>query len=201
MTIGERKIRGIIREREEAEADLRRSASAQGHVASLLTQERPNIFTQKVANIEPGKQIDINIRYFHTLEYGDGWYEFVFPMVVGPRFNPPGSTDGVGALPRTDVARRRRQTDVQYLRPNERSGHDIAHRGRHRRRRRRRGDRQRATRSHRADRRAIGARSARERRRQSRTRISSCATRSPARRSSRPDDADATRRRSRATSR
>ena len=71
---------------------------APGHVASLLTQERPNVFTQKVANIEPGKAIDIDIRYFHTLGYTDGWYEFVFPMVVGPRFNPPGTTDGVGAV-------------------------------------------------------------------------------------------------------
>ena len=47
-------------------------------------------------------------------------------MVVGPRFNPPGTTDGVGAV----RARARRapasRTEVQYLRPSERSGHDIA---------------------------------------------------------------------------
>jgi Ca-activated chloride channel homolog len=58
MTVGERKIRGIIREREEAEK-IYNEARQQGYVASLLTQERPNIFTQKVANIEPGKQIDV----------------------------------------------------------------------------------------------------------------------------------------------
>ncbi|MHC4302188.1 MAG: VIT domain-containing protein, partial [Planctomycetota bacterium] len=91
MTIGERRIRGIIRERKEAER-IYRQARDQGYVASLLTQERPNIFTQKVANIEPGKEIDVNIKYFNTLAYVDGWYEFVFPMVVGPRFNPPGYT-------------------------------------------------------------------------------------------------------------
>ena len=44
-----------------------------------------------VANIEPGKEIDVTIKYFHTLGYVDGWYDFVFPLVVGPRFNPPGS--------------------------------------------------------------------------------------------------------------
>ena len=99
MTIGERRIRGIIREREEAER-IYEAAKSQGYVASLLTQERPNVFTQKVANIEPGKQIDINIKYFSTLAYADGWYAFVFPMVVGPRFNPPGFTDGVGAFGR-----------------------------------------------------------------------------------------------------
>ena len=64
-----------------------------GLQASLLLQHRPNIFQQKVANIEPGNNIDINIRYFHTLAYNDGWYSFVFPTVVGPRYNPPGSAD------------------------------------------------------------------------------------------------------------
>jgi Ca-activated chloride channel family protein len=125
MTIGERRIRGIIRERKEAER-IYQQARRQGHVASLLTQERPHIFTQKVANIEPGKQIDVNIKYFNTLAYVDGWYEFVFPMVVGPRFNPPGSTDGVGAVGRGKAGISGQRTEVQYLKPGERSGHDIS---------------------------------------------------------------------------
>ena len=125
MVIGERRIRGIIRERQEAE-QIYREARRQGHVASLLTQERPNIFTQKIANIEPGKAIDVDIKYFNTLAYADGWYEFVFPMVVGPRFNPPGSTDGVGAVGRGETGTSGQKTEVQYLKPNERSGHDIA---------------------------------------------------------------------------
>ncbi len=125
MTIGERKIRGIVREREEAER-IYQEARRQGHVASLLTQERPNIFAQSVANIEPGKEIDINIKYFNTLAYADGWYEFVFPMVVGPRFNPPGFTDGVGAVARGREGISGQKTEVRYLRPGERSGHDIS---------------------------------------------------------------------------
>lgn len=125
MKIGERRIRGIIRERHEAE-QIYQEAKHQGYVASLLTEERPNIFTQSVANIEPGKQIDVTIRYFHTLSYVDGWYEFVFPMVVGPRFNPPGSTSGIGAVPRGTVGGSGQPTEVPYLKPGERSGHDIA---------------------------------------------------------------------------
>src|ERR1043166_1228468 len=82
MIIGERRIRGIIRERKEAER-LYKKARSQGYVASLMTEERPNIFTQSVANIEPGCEMDVKINYFHTLPYVDGWYEFVFPMVVG----------------------------------------------------------------------------------------------------------------------
>lgn len=150
MTIGERKIRGIIRERAEAE-EIYREARAAGHVASLLTQERANVFTQRVANIEPGKNIDIHIRYFHTLAYDDGWYEYVFPMVVGPRYNPPAGTvasasppvddageagrasppgsdkgDGIGAVARGNHGASGQKTEVQYLAPGERSGHDIA---------------------------------------------------------------------------
>jgi len=125
MTVGERRIRGIIRERQEAER-IYQEARSQGYVASLLTQERPNIFTQKVANIEPGRAIDVNIKYFNTLAYVDGWYEFVFPMVVGPRFNPPCSTDGVGAVARGKPGISGQKTEVQYLKPGERSGHDIS---------------------------------------------------------------------------
>ena len=125
MTIGERRIRGILRERAEAEA-IYREARAQGYQASLLTQHRPNVFEQKVANIEPGKQIDVNIRYFHTLTYRDGWYSFVFPTVVGPRYNPPGSADPILSLPRSQVQPVSNGTGVRYLRPEERSGHDIS---------------------------------------------------------------------------
>jgi Ca-activated chloride channel family protein len=125
MIIGERRIRGIIRERAEAEK-IYNEAKAQGYVASLLTEERPNVFTQSVANIEPGKQIDVRIHYFHTLAFDDGWHEFVFPMVVGPRFNPAGSTTGVGAAPRERATVSGQKTEVQYLAPKERSGHDIS---------------------------------------------------------------------------
>lgn len=109
MTIGKRRIRGIIRERTDAE-QIYEEAKRQGYVATLLIEERPNIFRQSIANIEPGNQIDVNIKYFNFLDYVDGWYEFVFPMVAGSRINPTG-TDG---------------PDINFLKPNERSGHDIS---------------------------------------------------------------------------
>ena len=124
MVIGERTIRGILREKAEAEA-IYRAARAQGYQASLLVQHRPNIFEQKVANIEPGKAIDVDITYFHTLAYKDGWYSFVFPTVVGPRFNPSGHPDPIHALPRGDRPATPDSTAVEYLAPTERSGHDL----------------------------------------------------------------------------
>lgn len=140
MTIGERRIRGIIRERKEAE-QIYQDAKRQGYVASLLTEERPNIFSQSVANIEPGQEIDVTINYLHTLSYVDGWYEFVFPMVVGPRFNPPGNsltyqfdqnfakyfgTNGVGAVSRGKSRSSGQNAEVSYLSPGEKTGHNIS---------------------------------------------------------------------------
>ncbi|HEX5786648.1 MAG TPA: VIT domain-containing protein, partial [Woeseiaceae bacterium] len=127
MAIGERRIRGILREKEEAQA-VYDAARAQGYRASLLVQHRPNVFEQKVANIEPGHAIDVDIRYFHTLAYVDGWYSFEFPTVVGPRYNPPGSADPLVAVPRGTAGGSSdgsAATSVPYLRPGERSGHDI----------------------------------------------------------------------------
>jgi len=125
MIIGDRKIRGILREKEEAEA-IYREARSQGYQASLLVQHRPNIFEQKVANIEPGESIDVDIKYFHTLAYNDGWYSFVFPTVVGPRYNPPGHSDPIIPVPHGSTGTAENSATIPYLRPDERSGHDIS---------------------------------------------------------------------------
>lgn len=125
MIIGDRKIRGLIREKEEAKR-IYEEARSQGYRASLLTQERPNIFKQSVANIEPGKRIDISITFFNPLKYENGEFEFVFPTVVGPRFNPPGSNTGIGAVGRGAHGNSGQETDVHYLKPGETSAHDIS---------------------------------------------------------------------------
>ncbi|MGQ9589649.1 MAG: VIT domain-containing protein [Planctomycetota bacterium] len=125
MKVGERTIRGIVREREEAQR-LYLEARRQGYVASLLTEERPNIFAQSVANIEPGRSIDIEIAYFHTLTFSEGVYEFVFPMTVGPRYNPAGDRDGVGAVAYGARGSSRQRTEIEYLRPPTVGSHDVS---------------------------------------------------------------------------
>src|SRR3981189_2432070 len=95
MIVGDRTVRGKILRREEAQAVYEAGKSG-GQVASLLDQERPNIFTQSVANILPGAQVKITISYVETLKYEDGSYEFVFPMVVGPRYVPGVATGQKG---------------------------------------------------------------------------------------------------------
>jgi Ca-activated chloride channel family protein len=127
MTIGDRTIRGRIKRREEARA-IYEAARQAGHVASLLDQERPNIFTQSVANILPGEKVKIRISYVETLKYEDGSYQFVFPMVVGPRYIPGTQTgkQGGGWSPDTD-----RVGDASRITPpvapaGARAGHDIS---------------------------------------------------------------------------
>ncbi len=87
MVIGDRIIIGQVKEREAAR-EMYESAKDAGRIASLLDQERPNIFTQSIANIDPGANIDIEISYVETLEATNGEYSFAFPTVVSPRYIP-----------------------------------------------------------------------------------------------------------------
>ncbi|HEX8195591.1 MAG TPA: VIT domain-containing protein, partial [Pyrinomonadaceae bacterium] len=98
MKIGERMIKGRVMRREEARR-VYETAKDEGQTASLLDQERANIFTQSIANIQPGEKITIEISYVETLKYEDGSYEFVFPTVVAPRYNPAQVKDAQSITP------------------------------------------------------------------------------------------------------
>jgi Ca-activated chloride channel family protein len=127
MHVGARVVRGKIKPREEARA-IYEAARASGRVASLLDQERPNIFTQSVANIMPGEKVTIEISYVETLKFEDGSYEFVFPMVVGPRYipgRPSGRQDG-GWSPDTDQVPDASRITPPVAVPGTRAGHDIS---------------------------------------------------------------------------
>jgi Ca-activated chloride channel family protein len=127
MKVGDRTIRGTIKPREEARA-IYDAARERGQVASLLDQERPNIFTQSVANILPGARIDITISYVETLEYEDGSYQFVFPMVVGPRYIPgqPVGKQAGGWAPDTNQVPDASRITPQVAPEGTRAGHDIS---------------------------------------------------------------------------
>src|SRR5215510_3370093 len=127
MLVWDRTVRGKILRREEAEA-VYEAAKTKGQTASLLNQERPNIFTQSVANILPGEQIKITISYVETLKYEDGSYEFVFPMVVGPRYVPgsPTESQGNGFSPDTDSVPDGSKITPAPAPPGMRAGHDIS---------------------------------------------------------------------------
>ena len=121
IKIGDRIIKGSIKKREEAK-EIYEQAKQQGRTAGLLEQERDNIFTQSLANIKPGEQIDVTIRYTDSLKFEGGNYEFVFPMVVGPRFIPGMTIDGSGDTDQVPDASR---ITPPIIPPDTRSGHDI----------------------------------------------------------------------------
>jgi Ca-activated chloride channel family protein len=125
MLIGARTVKGKIMRRQEAQQAYA-AAKQLGKVASLLNQERPNIFTQYVANIMPGERIRIIISYVETLKYEDGAYEWSFPMVVAPRYIP--AADSQQETPAADADQKTDASVVNptYTRPDTRAGHDIS---------------------------------------------------------------------------
>jgi Ca-activated chloride channel family protein len=86
MTIGERTIQAIVMEREQARMDYER-AKKEGKSASLLEQQRPNVFQMNVANIMPGDEVKVELFYTEMVVPEKGVYEFVYPTVVGPRYS------------------------------------------------------------------------------------------------------------------
>jgi Ca-activated chloride channel family protein len=87
MHVGERIIEGEIREREEARRTYEQ-AKQEGKKASLVEQERPNLFTTSIAQIGPGETIEVEIEYQEDIRYDHGTFELRFPLVVGPRYIP-----------------------------------------------------------------------------------------------------------------
>ncbi|HDQ04326.1 MAG TPA: VWA domain-containing protein, partial [Deltaproteobacteria bacterium] len=86
MTIGKRVIEAKIKKRDEARKDYEQ-AKQDGKRASLLEQQRPNVFQMNVANIMPGDEIKVELKYTELLVPTDRIYEFVYPTVVGPRYS------------------------------------------------------------------------------------------------------------------
>jgi Ca-activated chloride channel homolog len=86
MTVGDVRIVARIKEREQARVEFD-NAKRDGKSASLLEQDRPNVFKMNVANVMPGDTISVELRYTEILVPTDGVYEFVYPTVVGPRYS------------------------------------------------------------------------------------------------------------------
>jgi Ca-activated chloride channel family protein len=88
MQLGNEIIVAKIKEREQAKQEFEK-AKEEGKSASLLEQERPNVFSMSLANIMPQEQVEIELRYTELLIPTDNVYELVFPTVVGPRYQSP----------------------------------------------------------------------------------------------------------------
>jgi len=87
LHVGDRFIEGEIREKEQAKKEYER-ARDQGKKASLVEQQRANLFTTSVANIAPGELVVVEIEYLEDLRFDDGTFSIRFPMTLTPRFIP-----------------------------------------------------------------------------------------------------------------
>ncbi len=86
MQIGERVIKAKIKEKEAARKDYEQ-AKKEGKRASLLEQQRPNVFQMNISNIMPNDEVMVTLKYTEYLVPTKGIYEFVYPTVVGPRYS------------------------------------------------------------------------------------------------------------------
>ena len=93
MIIGDNIVTAQIKEKEEAKEDFE-EAKSEGKSASLLEQQRPNVFTMDIANIMPGDDVRIELHYTELVEPEENIYQFVFPTVVGPRYPSPSEAEG-----------------------------------------------------------------------------------------------------------
>jgi Ca-activated chloride channel family protein len=85
LRVGERLIVGEIREKAEAEA-IYQAAAASGQRASLVSQNRPNLFQTAVANIGPGEEVEIEVRYWQPVAFRDGVFSLHLPLTLTPRY-------------------------------------------------------------------------------------------------------------------
>lgn len=88
MQIGNQRVTATIKEKEEAKQEFE-TAKSEGKSASMLSQERSNVFSMDVANIMPGDVVKIELHYTELITPADGTYQYVFPTVVGPRYVSP----------------------------------------------------------------------------------------------------------------
>jgi Ca-activated chloride channel family protein len=88
LRVGERVVDAEIREKQRARAEFQQ-AKREGKSAALLEQHRTNVFQMAIANVMPGDEIAVELRYSEIIVPTDGTYRFVYPTVVGPRYVAP----------------------------------------------------------------------------------------------------------------
>jgi Ca-activated chloride channel family protein len=101
LTVGDRVVDAEVREKQQARRDYDQ-AKKEGRSAALLEQQRPNVFSMAIANVMPGDEIQVDLRYTETIVPDAGTYRFVFPTVVGPRYNGGTQADGTPTEGRKD---------------------------------------------------------------------------------------------------
>ena len=109
MKVGERTIEGKVQPKETARKTYEKAKQAGQHAANV-EQQRPNLFTARVANIPPGETVSVELKYQQPVQYQAGVFELTVPTTLTPRYMPgrpvskaPDQWQGGWALPTTEV--------------------------------------------------------------------------------------------------
>ncbi|WP_394221296.1 marine proteobacterial sortase target protein [Alteromonas gracilis] len=127
MRIGDRIIRGQLKAKPDAEKVFNAAKKA-GKKASLTEQQRPNLFTQHLANIAPGEQITVTLQYIQQVTYENGEFSFHLPTTLTPRYIPgiPLKNLNDTALEERAYSRVANNADTKTVTASEKTGHTAA---------------------------------------------------------------------------
>ncbi|MBB1438410.1 marine proteobacterial sortase target protein [Shewanella sp. SG41-4] len=115
LRIGDKVIAGQIQPKKQALQTFE-NAKKQGKQASLLQQQRRNLFTSDVANLGPHEQLVVEISYQQKVEYRDGLFSLRFPLAITPRYNPQADRT-TEQLPLAMPSSANTATTVKHVRP------------------------------------------------------------------------------------
>lgn len=93
MTAGDRTVVADLQERAQARQTYD-DAIAAGKRASIVEEERPDVFTMRVGNIPAGERVAVELTLVGPLVFEDGAATFRFPLVVAPRYVPGTPLEG-----------------------------------------------------------------------------------------------------------
>ncbi|WP_137221112.1 marine proteobacterial sortase target protein [Shewanella sp. MEBiC00475] len=114
LRIGDKVIAGQIQPKKQALQTFE-TAKKQGKQASLLQQQRRNLFTSDVANLGPHEQLVVEISYQQKVEYRDGVFSLRFPLAITPRYNP--QAESTTEQPQLAMPSSANTTTVKHVRP------------------------------------------------------------------------------------
>lgn len=97
LRVGERRIVGEIREKDQARREYV-EAAASGKRAALVESDRANLFRTAVANVGPGETIEVEVRWWQQIAYHDDRFALTLPLTYTPRYSANASMSAVDGI-------------------------------------------------------------------------------------------------------
>lgn len=123
MKVGERQIEGQIKPKAEAKK-IFEQAKSEGKKASLVAQQRPNMFSNSISNIGPNEIVEVSIEYQQVLTYDNESYNLRFPMTITPRYSPNNHIEGEDLIHPPNVEQSHHSQDIK-LQVSLQSGFEL----------------------------------------------------------------------------